>query len=428
MIRSLLLFSVYISFLGVGMIAPFVCSLGYVWVDALRPQEVSYSILTELPVSMIMAVAALGGYMILDRRSPPRTSAQLILTLLLGVWVTATTSWAEVPDAAWLKWDWAFKTIMFSAFMPFVFRSYVQIESFLMIWIFALGARILPVGVKTFFSGGGYGHDLGLVSGNSLLAEGATLATVSLMCVPLLLYFARHGRIIPRSWLSTVGYLGGVAVAIAAAVGTYERTALIGAAVMGGHLWWHTRRKLAFAVVAVAVLMSVGAITSQRWVDRMSTVRSFETEGSALGRILVWKWTLNYAMHHPLGGGFDTYRIDHVEFPPETEGGQPRPATGIAFHSVYFEMLGEQGWVGLGLFVGLVAATLLSLRSVARATKNRPELAQCRDLSFALQGSLLTLLACGSFIGIAFQPMFYYLFASATSLREYVRRGQKSKS
>lgn len=278
MIRSLLLFLVFVAFLAGGFAAPFVFSLGYIWVDGFRPQEVSYSILTELPVSMIMAVAAIGGYFVLDRRFPPKPSAQLVLTLLLAVWVTLTTNWAEVPDPAWIKWDWAFKTIVFSAFIPYVFRSSIQIEAFALIWMLALSANILPVGAKTILSGGGYGHALGLVAGNSGFAEGSTLAAISLMMVPIFIFLRQHGQIIPRTLFTSLGYIAAIALSIAAAVGTYERTALVGAVVMGGHLWWHARRKLFFGVIAAVTVLAVGGITSQRWIERMSTVQTFDSE------------------------------------------------------------------------------------------------------------------------------------------------------
>ncbi len=423
MIRSLLLFFVFVTFLATGFAAPFVFSLGYIWVDGFRPQEVSYSILTELPVSMIMAVAAIGGYLVLDRRFPPKPSAQLVLTLLFAIWVTLTTTWAEVPDPAWVKWNWAFKTIVFSAFIPYVFRSSIQIESFALIWLLALSANTLPVGAKTILSGGGYGHALGLVAGNSGFAEGSTLAAISLMMVPIFIFLRQHGRIIPRSALTSLGYIGAVALSIAAAVGTYERTALVGAMVMGGHLWWHARRKLFFGVVAVMTVLAVGGITSQRWIERMSTVQTFDSESSALGRILVWKWTLDYALHHPLGGGFDVYRIDRIHFPNEPADAPPHT---IAFHSAYFEVLGEQGWVGLGLFLGLIGSTLVTLRRLVKRTRDRPDLAWSLGMARALQGSLLTFVACSAFIGVGFQPMYYFLFAMTVSLREYTRRAIES--
>ncbi len=54
MLRSLWLLLVYASFLGVSSAAPFVATLGYVWVDTFGPQNVAYILLNQIPVAMIM--------------------------------------------------------------------------------------------------------------------------------------------------------------------------------------------------------------------------------------------------------------------------------------------------------------------------------------------------------------------------------------
>ena len=54
MIRSVLLLMVYLSFCVLGTTAPFIISLGYVWVDTVRPQEVTYFILNQFPVAFVM--------------------------------------------------------------------------------------------------------------------------------------------------------------------------------------------------------------------------------------------------------------------------------------------------------------------------------------------------------------------------------------
>src|ERR1700712_308355 len=110
---------VYVSFLGLSVRAPFVATLGYVWVDTFQPQGVAYIILNQLPVAMIMGLIALAGYFLLDRRSPPPLTTQTVLQACMAVWITLTLIWAEVPDAAWVKWDWAFKTIAFATFIPY---------------------------------------------------------------------------------------------------------------------------------------------------------------------------------------------------------------------------------------------------------------------------------------------------------------------
>src|SRR5216683_3073695 len=166
--RSLYLLLVYLALLGIGAVAPFVLTLGYVWLDIFQPQTVAFSLLNGgAPIAMIMGAAAVAGYVVLDRRSPPRLSAVTWLTLILAVWVTLTCFWAEVPEHVWTKWDWAFKTILFSAFMPFVIRSRIQIEAFLLVFLFSLSGNVIPFGIKTILSGGGYGTQLGLVDRNN---------------------------------------------------------------------------------------------------------------------------------------------------------------------------------------------------------------------------------------------------------------------
>ena len=54
MIRSLALLFVFLSFIGLGFVAPFITTLGYVWVDTFRPQAVAYIILNQMPVALIM--------------------------------------------------------------------------------------------------------------------------------------------------------------------------------------------------------------------------------------------------------------------------------------------------------------------------------------------------------------------------------------
>ncbi|MDQ2803231.1 MAG: putative O-glycosylation ligase, exosortase A system-associated [Pseudomonadota bacterium] len=423
MLRSLWLVLVYASFLGLGLAAPFVAALGYVWVDATTPQSIAWFILPSLPVAQIMGAGAFFSYLLLDRRDPPRPNAALVLTVLLALWVTLTTAgWAVVPDAAWVKWSWAFKAVAFSAFLPFVFRSRVQIEAFLQVLVFSAMANILAPGVKTLVSGGGYHSALGFVTANTGFGEGGFLSTVALMIVPTILFLRRHSVLMPRLPLVGVGYLGLVVACVSCAIGTYERSALVGLAVLGVALWWHSRRKVVVGGLLMTAAVVIGVTVSGAWQERISTIQTYKNDNSALTRLAVWQWTLEFAASQPLGGGFDVYRIDTIHTPPtptEPEGGEQH---GRAFHSIYFEMLGEQGWVGLGLFGGVVLSCFLSLRRVARYAAGDPALAWCRDLSTALSAGLATYLACGAFVGIGFQPMLWYMVAASICLSAHVRR------
>ena len=424
MLRSLWLLFVFVSFLGLSVYAPFVATLGYIWVDTFQPQTLAYIVLNQLPVAMIMAIVALAGYLVLDRRSPPPLTMQTALQASMAIWVTLTLVWAQAPEAAWGKWDWAFKTIAFATFIPYVIRSRVQIEAFAQTYVLSLAANFLPFGLKVLISGGGYGRNLGLEAGNSGLSEGGLLSTCCLMAVPLAMFLASHSRLIPKVKLLQLAYWGIAGLAIATALGTYERSALIGLIVLGAYMWVRSKRKFGFGLVLAVVGCLVVYSTSSAWNSRISTIGSFEEENSAYVRILVWKWTLGFVASHPLGGGFTTYLIDRIEVP--ASGNAPAQTEfGRAFHSIYFEVLGEHGYPGLLIFLLLAGSTFLLLRRLARKAQPFPELQWVVALSDALQSGLAVFMTSGAFVGIAFQPMFWYFISMGVCLNAYMWRVER---
>lgn len=427
MLRSLLLTIVYVSFLGIGIgaAAPFVAALGYIWTDAARPQSATMYVLNGLPVSQIMGIAAFGGYLLFDRRDPPRFGATMILTALFAVWITMSAAlWAVSPVAAWEKWDWAFKAVAFSIFLPFVFRSRVQIEAFLLVFLFSLLFNTLAPGLKTMISGGGYGQNLGFESGNSMFGEGGFLSAAADSAILIALYLGRHTIVLPKSRVVTLGFAGIAVTLIAASVGTYERSGLVGLAVVGGFFWLKSRHKMAIAAVAAVGILVLGAVLSERWMARMDTIATYKEDTSALVRLEVWKWTLGFVSENPLGGGFDAYRINTIQIAPGP--GHPELVVqhGRAFHSIYFEVLGEQGWPGLLLFFALIATSIARLLNVIRRTRGDPDLQWCVEASRALIAAMLSYLACGIFVGIAYQPELWYYVAGSVCVGEYVRRVQ----
>ncbi len=347
MLRSLWLLVLYVSFLGLATQAPFIAALGYVWVDTFSPQAVAYVILNQLPVAMIMGAAAVGLYFLLDRRYPPRPTLVSVFQVALALWSTVTMTWAVAPDLGWEKWDWAFKTLMFAAFLPCLIRSRVQIEAFLQVYLFSLAANLVPFGAKVFVSGGGYGQQLGQQGGgNSGLGEGSTLATVAVMIIPLAFFLRTHGQLMPKSQIIRLVYIGIVFASLLATIGTYERTGLIGLFVLGVAMIAKSKNKTLMCGLGVAVACGVYYFSSSGWNARIATIATYQQDGSAMTRLLVWRWTYDYILQHPLGGGFYMFVINVIEHAPDDANPVSYIEHGRAFHSIYFEVLGEQGWIG----------------------------------------------------------------------------------
>ena len=140
-----------------------------------------------------------------------------------------------------------------------------------------------------------------------------------------------------------------------------------------------------------------------------------------MGRINAWWFAFNLAKDHPLtGGGFNTFtpRLFQIY--------APEPDDFHDAHSIYFEILGEQGFVGLGLFLSLGAITLLTARRVARQARRHKQLAWAGDLASLVQVSLIGYAVGGAFLGLAYFDLYYHLIAIVVVLQAIVSRSLHS--
>ena len=107
------------------------------------------------------------------------------------------------------------------------------------------------------------------------------------------------------------------------------------------------------------------------------------------------------------------HMLDFV--PTDPAGPMPRAA-----HSIYFEVLGDMGFVGLGLFVAMLASMAVNLRRVRRLAREQANLRWAFDLAFALQGSLVAYMVAGAALSMAYVDLVYVLAAATVTLRQMV--------
>jgi O-antigen ligase len=134
--------------------------------------------------------------------------------------------------------------------------------------------------------------------------------------------------------------------------------------------------------MALAGLVGLAAIPflPQSFTERMGTIQGYQADLSANTRLAVWRWTLDYVERNPWGGGFEAYRqnrIDTQVVEQRTAGdiqvitARIEPDEGRAYHSSYFEMLGEQGYPGLTLFLIIHAIGLIRMERLRRRYRGR---------------------------------------------------------
>jgi probable O-glycosylation ligase (exosortase A-associated) len=418
-LRGFLILFVYLFISAYAFRMPFLFALAYIWTDLFRPQGIAQAIVSGLPLSMIFGVAAIIAWFFCKEK-PKRITFGTGMLIAWAIWMTICTYNAVLPDAAWDKWNWAFKSAVFAVLLPYYFNTREQIESALLLVLIPIAANIIPVALKTIIGGGGYGIDMAL-TGNGL-TESSTLAMVSASVVPLFLWVNSYSLLVSPTWLRRVLAWFLIGFSLVASLGTFARTGLISVGLLLVIGFFRARRKFVYVLVVIFLLSSVRGFMGETWTERMGTIQTAGSDESAMGRVAAWLWTLDYVKEHPLGGGFNVYFINSFSLPMSD--GTILEVKGKAFHSIYFEVLGELGYPGLVMFLSMIGWSLLSLRKVSRFAKRHAELAWLRDISTGLFCSTLVYLAGGTFVGVAFQPYFWYLFGIGISLKHYADRLQ----
>jgi probable O-glycosylation ligase (exosortase A-associated) len=426
-----LAFIFYVLLLGLKR--PFLWVLLYVYIDILAPQRIGYSLIASLPVSLIAFAAAFGGWLVLDRKEGGRFTIRQGLMLALLAYCWWTTGHADFPDDAATKWDWVWKALLFAIFLPFTLTTRARIEALALMLVLAIATIVIGTGMKTILGGGGYQNLKFFVNDNSGVYESSTLATVAIGLIPLIWWFTRHGTVFRPHWMVT-----GFAVALTFAcllvpVGTEARTGLLCIAALGVLLLRYTRRRLLFIAGAGVLGLAALPFLPQSYYERMATLAEPGGDESASTRVAVWQWTLDYVAEKPFGGGFDAYRsnsftyvmpVKQVDGNTTTITYQPVEDKGRAFHSSFFELLGEQGWPGLFIWLALHGLGLIQMERIYRRWKGAgaEEEAWIAPFAAALQMGALVYLVGATFQGIGYQPVMLMLVGLQIGLATYCAR------
>src|SRR6185437_11696675 len=135
--------------------------------------------------------------------------------------------------------------------------------------------------------------------------------------------------------------------------GTYSRGGVIALMFVSAVLFLKGRKRIPVAFMVVVVGFAAYHYMPAKWTERMGTLKHADETDSAQTRIESWTFAANVALHRPLvGGGFNLYESPSLWARYAPEGSVRR-----AVHSIYFRVLGEQGFVGLGLFLALLATS-----------------------------------------------------------------------
>lgn len=394
------------------------------WSSLIAIDSYLFGFMTSMRFNLVFAVLALGMLLLgsgkLEARySMNRSSILLILFLLQGT-LSAIFAYPDVPTN-WPYYENFAKLLMFVLVMPLVVVGRYRIHAMVVAICLGLTFHGLLDGIKVIASGGGH-----IVVGLSKFGDNNHFAVVILMAIPMLLYLYKHSANRLIRWVA----LGAAALTLIAVVGTRSRGGLIAMVAGSGWLILIGRRKFLGLSIGAGLMVLIAFFAPSSWLERMDSIKSANEDSSFVGRVEAWQVSSAIALHNPiLGGGFHAVQSKPVwdRFHGETGlfgfvSAAAVPATRPrAAHSIYFEIMGDMGFIGFLLFLAILANILLTATEIRRiALTQGGNMGWAVDLAGAFSATTIILMIGGAAVSLAYQETLYMVAMLSELLKKHV--------
>jgi probable O-glycosylation ligase (exosortase A-associated) len=376
-------------FLGILMLA----GLGY-----MNPHRLCYGFMFGMPVVMIVALVTLIGMLASKEAKRMVWSREIWVLVIFVVWMGFTTTQAFYSGLAWVQYEKVIKIQILTIMTLLMLTSRDRVHLFIWAIVVSLGFYGVKGGIFTILNGGVYRVQGPL---GSFIGGNNEIALAFVMTIPLMRYL----HLQEQNKLVKQGLAAMMFLTVIATVGSQSRGALVGLAVTGTIFWLKSRKKIGTALFFGAAAVAAFSIMPAEYFERMNTIKTYDEDASAQGRINAWWTAYHLANDRVTGGGFETWQSRVFQrYAPD-------PGNTRDVHSIYFEVLGEHGWIGLVLFGTLLGLTWLKCNTVIRQTKKQPDKLWARDLAAMIQVSLVGYMSAGAFLGLAYFDYVYHLVA-----------------
>lgn len=397
--RDIILTALMLWLIPWSLFRPDVGILVWTWIGLMNPHRLTWGFAANQPWAFAVAIVTLLAIVI--SREPKRLplTPPVVVLFLFVLWMTVTTIFFSLfPELAWEKWEKVAKVQLFIFLTILVMQTRERIRNLVFVATYSVAFFGIKGGVYTIMQGGRgmvLGPEGSFISGNTEIALALT------MTLPLMWWSYLQ---IERRWLkrAILVAMGLVAIAV---IGSYSRGGFLAIAAMALMLWLKSRSKGLLGVALVAAVPALIAFMPQEWFQKMYTIKTYEEDASAMGRIGAWRFVTNLIADRPIwGGGFATFELEaYAIYAPNEAALDP--------HSIWFAVLGEHGIVGLGLFILLWILTWRTGLSVIKACRNHAELRWASDLAAMTQVAFVGYWVGGSFLGLAYWDYPYVLMA-----------------
>ena len=396
---------------------PFIAVGMWVWTALFFPNGWVYGPASHIRYNLLFTAVAILGYLAWKHKPKVQLGVIGSFVLLFFLWTTISAfNTIGHPDVAIEYWIRFFKVVMLFVFVALTITDKLHVDFVLWCLVLSVGFYADLEALKFLASGGG--HNIAGMPGH-VLGDRNELSLAFVMTLPVCYYLLNeYGA---KSKILHLGLLGTMALLVFGVIGTQSRGGFLALAALGAYMYIKSERKVLMTFLIVAIVIGLTPFISDDYTSRIDTIQTADQDASFMGRVVAWKLSFIMAVKHPFfGGGFKSLEYFPVwkELSREffsypwfyTGSAMPNTTVGRAAHSVYFQVLGEQGFGGLILYLGCLASAFFKAGSVARRAKRAGAPQWLRTLATMLQLSVFAFALGGAALSFAYVDLIFCLF------------------
>jgi probable O-glycosylation ligase (exosortase A-associated) len=407
--RDILVISIVVAGALAALRRPWIGVMLWTWLSIMNPHRFTWGIAYTAPLAAVAAGSTLVGLLFTSDRQNPFQGRPVYWLALFSIWITINWLFGFDPVADYPIWDKVIKVF----FMTFIALTLLVDRSRLMMfaWVTIGSMAFLSAngGFNTIVTGGSF-----RVWGppGSFIADNNDFALATTIVIPMV-YFLYS--VTKHKWVRYALLLV-MALSIICVLGTHSRGGFLALLAMGMFLWSRSSHKLAMGLLVLLLVSAYLPTLPDHWWDRMESIQQFEQDPSAMGRINAWIVAWETAKAHPFGVGMS---YQHPELFQQFGVYETNVR---AAHSIYFQILGNHGFVGLFLYLGLWVSTYRSAGWLRKNANRGPDTQWAGMLGSMVQVSLVGFAVGGAFLSLSYFDLPFNLMVMVVLARVWAQK------
>jgi len=398
----------------------------WIWVALVSPSAYVYGFARDISFNKFAAISTLIALLFDKTKRRPYFDTHVILLILFFIQLSISYFFAISAEARNDEiYDRVSKIFILAVVLVSLISTRLGIHGIILAICLGLGIHGTLEGLRYIATAGGH-----KIAPPANFGDNNTFAVTLMMLAPLLWYLSAYSK----NKIVRITTRLAVGINVAAVVGSGSRGAVVGLATIALALILQSKNKIPMLLVVFVIGAAGLSLTTDEWRTRMDTINTAEQDGSFMGRVAAWKMNTVIAFDRPLtGGGFgvsidprvhDAYRSRFNAFSFSIDTGTLGGP--LEAHSIYFQALGDTGFIGLALFLGLLATAYANIRAINRMAKGRPELTWASDLATWMRLGLIAYSVSGALLSLVYLETYYVYITLLSVLRDFVQRQAKT--